>query len=140
MVKCANCGYLSVRSKIDYGLAEPATDFRERGTVAIGYDAQGHNQHSLHEPIPLCLARQSYLIDATKNIKNKGNPFEEVKAIIQKDMDCKGFAQWQQGFTPKEHREMADRRSDRKWHWVELGLTLAVGATIALIAALVGRG
>jgi hypothetical protein len=58
----------------------------------------------------LCFARQPYLGDATKNIKDRDNPFEEVKAIVQRDNDCKEFTDWQQGFTPKEHREILDRQ------------------------------
>ena len=74
MHKCADCGYLAVRSKADYSLGEAASDFRERAAIALGRDDKGRNQHPLHEKIPLCFARQPYLGDATKNIKDRDNP------------------------------------------------------------------
>ena len=151
MVKCADCGYLAVRSKVDYSLGEATSDFREKGMVAIGRDDRGMNQHPLHENIPLCFTRQPYFRDATKNIKNRDNPFEEVKAMIQKDIDCKEFTTWQQGFTPKEHREMQSikeqrewqekqRKSDRCWRFWEILAFIIAGAVTAFIASLIGRG
>lgn len=115
MAKCANCGYLSVRSLVDYSLMEASSDFRERGAIALGRDDRGMNQHWLHEHIPLCFARFPYLEEATKNIKRKDNPYEEVKAIIQTEFECSEFTKWHLGFTPKEHYEMLDRDKTRKW-------------------------
>lgn len=151
MCKCADCGYLAVRSKVDYSLSEAASDFRERARIAIGTDDRGMNQHPLHEKIPLCFAIQPYLGNATKNIKDRDNPFEEVKTIIKSNNDCKGFTDWQQGFTPKEHREMLDRQELRNWQekqrkndrwfrfWEILAFILA-GAVVAFIAAWIERG
>ena len=115
MGKCADCGYLSVRNKDDYSLGEPSINFREKGQVATTWDDKGRNPHSLHEPIPLCFARQPYLASATEKIKDKKNPFKEVRDVIQENNDCKEFTHWQQGFTPKEHREMIDRERMTKW-------------------------
>ncbi len=115
MVKCADCGYLAVRSKVDYSLGEAAIDFRDKGAVAIGYDDKGMNQHTLHELMPLCFARQPYLRNAIKKIDEQKNRNDEVRRIINQEIDCKGFTDWQQGFTPKEHREMLDRERLLQW-------------------------
>ena len=151
MGKCAYCGYLSVRNKDDYSLDEPSIDFREKGQVATTWDDKGRNPHSLHEPIPLCFARQAYLGDATKAIKDRKNPFGEVKKIIQNDNDCKEFIDWQQGFTPKEHREMMDRKkmmewqmerekNDRKWHRIELIAIILGTGFFTLLGAWISGG
>ena len=75
--------------------------------------------------------------------------FLEVLSVIGRDRNCISFTKWQQGASPKEHREMIDRekllefqenrrRNDRKWHWIELiaivigtGLFTLLGAWIA---------
>lgn len=151
MGKCANCGYLSVRNKDDYSLGEPSIDYREKGQVATTWDDKGRNPHSLHEPIPLCFARQAYLRDATKAIKDRKNPYEEVKAIIQGDNDCKEFTDWQQGFTPKEHREMMDRQKlqewqdkreqiDRDWYTNQERYLVRRAGIYAIVAGIIGAG
>ncbi len=148
MVKCAECGFLSVRNKANYSLGEPTNDYREKGVVAIGYDEQGRNQHPLHELIPLCFARQFYLRDTIGAIDKQKNQNDEVKLVINKEIDCKEFTKWQQGFTPKEHREMIDREwmmqheeerenADRKWRSrQDLKLAIVAGVFIVLGALL----
>ncbi|MFC2059004.1 hypothetical protein ACFLTS_05140 [Chloroflexota bacterium] len=113
MGKCADCGYLAVRSKVDYSLSEASVDYRNKGAVAIGYDDTGQNQHQIHELFPLCFARQPYLKDVIKKIDDTKNKNDEVKRVINEEIpegDCKEFTEWQQGFTPKEHREMLDEK------------------------------
>ncbi len=148
MVKCAECGYLSVRKKRDYSLLDASSDFRERGAVPNETDDKGMNQHPLHELIPLCFGRQPYLRDAIKTIDKQKNSNDEVKAVINKEIDCKEFTKWQQGFTPKEHREMIDREwmmqheeerenADRKWRSrQDLKLAIVAGVFIVLGALL----
>lgn len=60
--------------------------------------------------------------------------FDELEAVIHKDRsDCSEFMEWQPGSTPKEHREMLDRKwvldqetkrveDDRKWRAAQAGL------------------
>lgn len=37
------------------------------------------------------------------------------KRVVQQERDCESFTPWQQGFTPKEHREMLDQQVLREW-------------------------
>ena len=139
MHKCAECGFLTVRSKVDSSLVEAAIDFRERAALAIGRDDRGMNQHPLHERIPLCFARQPYLGDATKNIKDTDNPPEEVKKIINDDNDCKGFTKWQLGFTPKEHKEMIDRQWEKKWRVIQGVILVIIAGLFTLLGAYIAN-
>ena len=34
---------------------------------------------------------------------------------FQEPRECEAFTQWRQGFTPKEHAEMDDRKRERDW-------------------------
>lgn len=142
MVKCADCGFLAVRSKVNYSLGEATIDFREKGTVAIGYDDKGMNPHALHELMPLCFASQSYLRDEIKrNNKDKNkNQNDEIKRIINQEINCKGFTEWKQGFTPKEHREMLDRQWERRWHIIVGVLFVILAGLFTLLGAFIANG
>jgi hypothetical protein len=76
----------------------------------------GRNQYKGQYDIPLCFV-QSY--DLCDEVKAAGGKSELdaviVKSIIDQDRQCNSFIKWQQGFTPKEHREMIDREAMRKW-------------------------
>jgi len=80
-----------------------------------------------------------------------------VLEVITKDRpECEGkFTPWQQGFAPKEHREMLDRQElrnweaaqrheDRRWRIIELivfgAVATGVGAGVAILAAFIERG
>ena len=126
MDKCSECGFLCVRNTRSFSLDEASGDFREKGQVAQVTDEKGANSHYLNEIMPLCFARCAYLNKVLKDIKQKSNPFQEIVNIIHVDISCEGFTKWQQGFTPKEHRELLDRKwmldfqvkredGDRQW-------------------------
>ena len=168
MVKCVNCGYLAqhvYHGSIPQGFIAVEESSRETGSLpglpfSISF-------HQLGEPdltpekmngdrFPTCFCRASQLkqeIDTRYNeIKSsKGIGYADaVKDIINKEKPCKQFVDWERGFTPKEHREMMDRKrlleqeeqrkkSDRTWHVIELAITLAVGAVIGLVAAYISR-
>ena len=76
---------------------------------------------------------------------------DAVKDVIHRDRECNQFVKWERGFTPKEHKEMIGEKrkseqqekrktSDRVWHFIELGITLVVGAIIAIVAARITKG
>jgi len=151
MVKCADCGYLSVRNKRDNHLSEAINDFREKGAVAQGYDEIGHNPHQLHEIAPICFVRSYNLIN---ECKPEISP-QKVSQVLNNDRPCKEFMKWQQGFTPKEHREMIDRqklleyqsqqrKEDKHWRIIELivlgGIATLVAGGFTLLGAWISRG
>ena len=136
MVKCANCGYLASRNNESRILEETEQITRDEGIPSNN-----------HEP-PICFVQ-------AKGLWNEGGvkygivtseTVPNIQSTVQKERDCGEFTTWHQGFVPREHREMLDRqwqleqeekrrKSDRIWHFVELGITLIVGAIIALVSA-----
>lgn len=134
MVKCAECGYLAVR----HSLAEVNEDGRKVEIPLWGRDAL------------ICF---SQALDFRRAVdeKSPGYPPSLVLNVLQTERNCPYFTKWQMGFSPKEHRDMIDRqwrleqedkrrKSDRMWHFIELAITLVVGAVIALVAAHIGTG
>jgi hypothetical protein len=139
--KCAACGYLATRNLKTRILEEMEYDFRQSEEITtVGEMLQIYDY-------PVCFKRKA---DLQTEIDGSDASISKIASsilnTIQKERDCKSFTKWYQGLTPKEHQEMLDeqwkleqeekrRKSDRKWHLVELGITLAVGAIIALVAA-----
>lgn len=104
MVKCAECGFLTLRHRESRELAEVEWATRETGSVPT------KGPYSLYERTPLCFERAFPLQEEAK-----GDSPDEVVRVFQSDRECPSFTPWQQGFTPKEHREMLDRREMRDW-------------------------
>ena len=161
MKKCTDCGYLAVRNVDSRELEEAEEVFREKGTGPMAKVYEG-NPHLRHEKQPLCFARvHSFSDDFKKAIKENIPEDGRVKQIIQKERQCDKSTDWQQGFTPKEHREMLDRewmirqeekrdqdardwqsqesQRNRKWRLAEfLIAVLALG--LIVLAAFIERG
>ena len=163
MVKCAECGFLTLRDRLSGELIEVPDDYRVSGRVPADVAYRGVHNY------PICFVmawnlfpevEQAALQQVTDNSSDWG-PY--VSDIITRDRLCPpngkelGFTNYQQGFTPKEHlenldrqrmlqwqaeREEADRswrerqrREDRKW-WLVLAL---VAGLFTLLGVFVGN-
>lgn len=136
MVKCADCGFLTVRDLKTREWVGVDQKYRETGT------GQRLPEHGIFawEFEPMCLVMAA---DLRKEIKRgEAEPkAEQVKELLNRPRVCKEWYAWHQGFTPKEHAEQRGReqekRSDRHWRLFELVvssvLTLLSIGTGALI-------
>ena len=153
MVKCIDCGYLCYRDKDTRELEE--VERGEDGTIIqpnISRDTPHKmSSGSKYDP-PICFARAVNLQAEykIKSVNETGSEWviranQRLKEVLNQTRECESFVEWQQGFTPKEHREMLSeewkleqeakrRKSDRTWHIIEVVITLTVGAIIALLA------
>lgn len=138
MVKCSECGFLSLRNVTTRELEEVEKEYRESSNPE--YSSAGYLADR-HDNLPVCFAQACDLIAEYA--------FGDMAKTMQKERECNSYTKWQQGFSPKEHREMQDRQlmieleekrrnNDRKWHWIELiaiilgtGLFTLLGAWIA---------
>ncbi len=153
MVKCANCGFLSVRAQADGTLRGANAVYRDEGF-------QGHQVDSVF-PVPHCFVRaqsihkEPFVVgdvrwaefeDEAPGLISIGEGDETEKAvlnIISRDRECSSFTPWLgDGWTPKEHQETLDRkwllewqerqrREDRRWRVIEL---VVIGVLATLIA------
>ena len=115
MVKCSECGYLAIRNKHTWNLDEAGREYRDIGALPLIYDEIGRNQHNIHEQQPICFARADDLKgEFDEETKNHNNTRSALN-VLMKDRVCTECIDWQQGFTPKEHREMSDREKMLKW-------------------------
>jgi len=159
MVKCVDCGFLALLDERGgQPLIEASVIYRERG-VAPSYTLPGSTTTYDHDPV--CFAQAVNFLDT--NIRRG------IYSFVRTEKECSSFTPWQQGFTPKEHREMLDRQKmldwqaeredkDRKWREDQdmkrderqaallwqlagvAGLFTLIGATAgAVIAALLAR-
>lgn len=135
--KCIDCGYLSRRNSETHNLDEVERD--ENGRVA-----SGNYQSDIMYSLSICFARERKLqseyrkiekFEIERGILNSITTNEQVVTIIRK---CKSFTKWQQGFTPKEHREMMDREREKRFHIIEIILILIVTLIASIGSAIVG--
>lgn len=155
-MKCKDCGFLSVRSTVDSSIKEADYNYREKGMVAIGRDERGLNQHAIHEKRPFCILNAYNLgKEILEQIGTGRSEEQSVLDIIQKDRTCGSYIDWQMGFSPKEHREMLDRKlqldfqlkqeeANRKWqtrqNWqlvIVAGIFTLLGTVIGTVLAIV---
>jgi hypothetical protein len=153
MVKCADCGFLTHRNRIDGNFVEVFTEYREIGKY-IGIVTFLNTEN-----YPLCFL-QSF--DLSKEGENQfGKPDivpgegditnwpQRILGVIQKERKCSEFRKWQQGFSPKEHREMMDRerllkyqenqrKEDRKWQNTQQVRLAIIAGIFTIIGALIG--
>ena len=122
MAKCVECGFLSLRNIETRELDETEEEYRKYGkTIAYmrshpaeimktGFYGTEKLTRHVHEDLPLCFARSCNLLGlCTELIDKSCSTDKAVLTIINEKRQCDEFMRWEQGFTPKEHREMADR-------------------------------
>lgn len=136
MVKCADCGFLTFRNYQTREFVEAELELREKGVIT-----PSHGQVPSLSDYPLCFANAVQLppeyaaitngeleapqpdAEAYASITHHGESSADEHIlrwrVMHRQRVCNAFTPWQQGFTPKEHREMVDRqwmidREDRR--------------------------
>ena len=165
MVKCTECGFLAYRNLEDRSLVEAEKQFREAGfPPQPDHPVQGSISDGMtmshgggFGATPLCFANAANLPAEADTTEYDGehpsisHNVQPTLKVITMERECTAFTAWQQGFTPKEHRDMLDRqrsidreaqqrRSDRRWRLFELLAFILTGAIVAIFAALIQRG
>lgn len=105
MVKCVDCGFLGL---LDERGGEPIIEasvvYRETGFPPT-YTMLASTTSYTHRAVCFAQAVNMFNRDVQRDIFN----------FLRTEQDCPSFTTWQQGFTPKEHREMLDRERLTKW-------------------------
>lgn len=115
MVMCSECGFLALRRYADSALVEADADYRRSGTVRKPLGGQ----FEITERLPPCFTQRRNFAElyareggeAARDSVEKA----DILSLINDEHPCDttpdsdGFCEWQQGFAPKEHREMLDR-------------------------------
>lgn len=122
MPECADCGFLTLRSAAG-DLVEADEPFRITGhstqprQMRPG-DADFHLR--LDDQHPLCFMRQRELPHQLSVMLGRGGTDQShdewarrVVEAIRVENGCPEFALWEQGFGPRDHREMLDRFRER---------------------------
>jgi hypothetical protein len=156
MARCSKCGFIAARVWEMGEFREIDDKRRDSGELKSGFGN--------FDPIPICFVNSFNIKEEVEVLRKAAHDeptqnsigewiephwANHVKQVLNTERVCKYFTDWQQGFTPKEHREMMDRKfmmemdekrrkNDRKWHWIELiaiilgtGLFTLLGAWIA---------
>ena len=181
MARCTDCGFISLRNRLTGDLDEMDADFRKTGNPphrelpAVG--GMG-NKFTLvdttpYRHVPICFAMAVDLGEDRGGSSELRDRYRDWSAdsmlgvIIKERPECEGkFTEWRQGSTPKEHREMLDRKwmmdrqqirededrqyrerqrkDDRKYRLIELGVIGIIGVLAAgaftILGAFIERG
>ena len=160
MVKCSECGFLALRNIETGDLDEAEEEFRTHGwrrEYSRSHPAQitgtsFHREEELtryvHEVLPICFARRcdfwAVCTEAAQAATSESTRSENIRLVINTERKCRSFVKWQQGFIPKEHREMIDWERERRLRIFELivfvFITLIAGIGGAIVGALIARG
>ncbi len=146
MVKCSECGFLALRDRKTGLLMEVIDDYRVSGRVPddIAAYKEFHNW-------PICFAMAYDLMPevqqaAEKQFFEQDDDWEPyVLKVITRERECPpkgktlGFTNYQQGFTPKEHREMLDRRWERKWRIITSIIFVILAGLFTLLGAFIAN-
>lgn len=104
MVKCSDCGYLASRNVQSRLLEETEQEIRKEGSSVEAINTG--KPMDKYEP-PICFMRSTEYKSFPLTVFDEYK--DAIRSEIQRERDCNLFTLWQQGFTPKEHREMIDR-------------------------------
>jgi hypothetical protein len=142
--KCIDCGYLAVRDIDTRQLEEAERD--ESGNMVfprVRRQAWGGILFPKHDA-PICFARNSYLqskYEAKPPQFNLLPAWEaKVRQLLIEEHPCSDFTDWIQGFIPKEHREMIDKKWQRKWNVIVLIVIAVIAGLFTLFNALIIKG
>ncbi len=100
MPRCVECGYLAFRKQGSRDLVEAEDAYRRSETR--GSWLQGNH---VFFPDPICFARAVHLEREINNCRG-WSPDEAHAGVVAEERTCSAYTPWQQGFSPKEHREM----------------------------------
>jgi len=144
MPKCSECGFISARDWKTRQFAE--VDDKKRCSGEIG------SELGAFEPMPVCFINSFDIKEEIEILRKAAHdePTQDsmggyipphwatyVKVVLNTERKCKPFRKWQQGFTPKEHKEMTDRDIERKWQFRNLGLIIFGNILAACLGALI---
>jgi hypothetical protein len=101
MARCADCGFLSVRSTSTHDLHEVRANWRETGGVPREYISE-----------PRCFVRAIRLEDERPSPETgEQSGFVE---IIGRERNCPKFFPWMQGYNPRDHLDMLHEKTLRE--------------------------
>jgi hypothetical protein len=133
MPRCRDCGYLAARQNsaapvlVEVGFAD--RENWSRGFVVI---APGPPIRDTFAAAPVCFVMARKFEEELKGEQSRSN----VNELLKEEWNCPSFTPWNQGFSPKEHKEMMmteqiqrlqneQRESDRRWQQEQKARELA---------------
>jgi hypothetical protein len=105
MVRCADCGLLSARDGETGNVVEADARLRTVWNTI-------ENRQRYYKKIPLCYLNLRNFNEELDNQPDQSVHEKKALQLIIKDIgDCPGFAQYQPGRSPQEHKEMIDQQA-----------------------------
>ena len=106
MVKCQDCGFLSLRVNETQALVETPEGTRQSGQLT---------HRSRHAFLPECFVKACSFRDEWNRTTPEHEQDQARLRLYTTERDCKSWVKWQEGLTPREHKEMVDQQTLREW-------------------------
>lgn len=123
-VMCADCGFLALRDLDTRELVEAEKKTRKTGDRGAPFDVSNYlhgtspsrETERRFEFEPICFAA-AYDLEGEFNCAAHGDSsmIDAFQKVIIDSRQCESFVKWQQGYSPKEHREMVLERERLEW-------------------------
>ena len=112
MVECSDCGFLTMRGSTGEFI-EIDGQFRAGGNPEADSPLfRAMSSRADADNVPMCFAQEFDLAGETKGGPQLGKDNRASShTTIETDRECRGWMKWQQGSTPREHRDKQDRVS-----------------------------
>lgn len=101
--QCAKCGFVGLRHLDTREICEVESEIRETGEVPA---KPGLSQY-VYVLRPICFMQQHPL---QNECIEAGDSKKALLQVITAERSCDEFTPWKQGLSPREHREMLDRK------------------------------
>ena len=148
MVRCADCGFLAFRNPDTHDLEEVGEETRKTGGFRVFQREREGARPFYVTTGPRCFVMRHDLPaevkEAAEQIPQESRDYTAINLpVLQRERVCDGWCRWNQGFSPKEHKEMLlnlegrilESRERQRDRWWLVGATLA-GAAVGFIAAI----
>jgi hypothetical protein len=136
MPKCKDCGFLAIWLRAHNRFQEATELTRDHG---LPPEIIQNDEKVFHAK---CFIRKYDLVAECK----AANPIDQVwqfnkriLEVVDKERSCNGYKAWIQGFSPKEHQEILDKKSERRWQVVHGLLFTIAGGIVALFSQWVAK-
>ena len=165
MVRCIDCGYLAARNadtrqleEVERGHSDTVHEvFKQCGRLEHEFSGLGERHNA-----PICFVGHLDLWEEYREATPTATQITELSdssivRVLTEERGCPVFADYQQGFTPKEHREMMDRQwmqkhqeeredADKKWREkqgrnlvIYAGMFTVLGAVIGAVIVILAN-
>lgn len=136
MAKCSECAYLAVTMRSSGATVSPEVEYRQTGLIPVVPFGNGNQSVAIYTRLPFCVVRGKCFTDDLKSVAEHESP--KRQDVLNREWDCRKFAEWEPGVAPLDHLEMLRDEKIRQWQAKQTWLMLGFGLLQTILGVLLG--